>query len=94
MIVWHDEEITAEKCIDTAPVVCPRSVHIHTLCHRHPEGTDLLTRGCPLQFPGDPIFPYVGKYIANLTLSQIRTLDCGTKRQLGYRKALPISMES
>lgn len=22
MIVWHDEEITAEKCTDTAPAVC------------------------------------------------------------------------
>lgn len=55
VIVWHDEEITAEKCIDTAPV-----------------------------YPGDPDFPYVGKYIANLTLAQIKTLDCGSKRQQGY----------
>ncbi|KAI0768633.1 PLC-like phosphodiesterase [Trametes elegans] len=34
--------------------------------------------------PGDPDFPYVGKYIANLTLAQLRTLDCGSKRQHGY----------
>ncbi|SDN24523.1 glycerophosphoryl diester phosphodiesterase [Fictibacillus solisalsi] len=27
---------------------------------------------------GDPEYPYVGKYINNLTLSQIRTLDCGS----------------
>lgn len=27
---------------------------------------------------GDPEYPYVGKYIKNLTLSQIRTLDCGS----------------
>ncbi len=28
-------------------------------------------------FPGDPEFPYVGDYIRNLTLEQVRTLDCG-----------------
>jgi glycerophosphoryl diester phosphodiesterase len=27
--------------------------------------------------PGDPQFPYVGKYVKDLTLAQIRTLDCG-----------------
>ncbi|KAI0762738.1 PLC-like phosphodiesterase [Fomes fomentarius] len=34
--------------------------------------------------PGDPDFPYVGKYIVNLTLAQLRTIDCGSKRQYGY----------
>ncbi|MDM5336315.1 glycerophosphodiester phosphodiesterase family protein [Fictibacillus enclensis] len=29
-------------------------------------------------FAGDPEYPYVGKYIKTLTLSQIRTLDCGS----------------
>ncbi|OLT11987.1 glycerophosphodiester phosphodiesterase [Actinomadura sp. CNU-125] len=28
--------------------------------------------------PGDPEFPYVGKYVKDLTLRQVRTLDCGT----------------
>ena len=27
--------------------------------------------------PGDPEFPYVGDFITNLTLAQVRTLDCG-----------------
>ncbi|MGH3325850.1 MAG: glycerophosphodiester phosphodiesterase family protein, partial [Streptomyces sp.] len=27
----------------------------------------------------DPEYPYVGKYIVNLTLAQVRTLDCGTQ---------------
>jgi len=35
-------------------------------------------------FPEDPMYPYVGKYIANLTLSQVKTLDCGSKRQDDY----------
>ncbi|KAI9059675.1 PLC-like phosphodiesterase [Trametes sanguinea] len=35
-------------------------------------------------YPDDPDFPYVGKYIANLTLAQLRTIDCGSKRQHGY----------
>lgn len=29
--------------------------------------------------PGDPEFPYVAKFIKNLTLEQIKTLDCGTR---------------
>ncbi|HEX6351646.1 glycerophosphodiester phosphodiesterase family protein [Actinophytocola sp.] len=29
--------------------------------------------------PGDPEFPYVGKVIHDLTLAQVRTLDCGSK---------------
>ena len=28
----------------------------------------------------------MGKYIANLTLAQLRTIDCGSKRQYGYRE--------
>ncbi|THH28281.1 hypothetical protein EUX98_g5900 [Antrodiella citrinella] len=55
VVVWHDEEITHEKCIDTVPV-----------------------------FPDDPDFPYVGKFVANLTLAQIKTIDCGSKRQQKY----------
>jgi len=30
-------------------------------------------------FPGDPAFPYVGKLVHELTLPQIRTLDCGKR---------------
>ena len=36
------------------------------------------------QTPDDPDFPYVGKFIANLTLAQLKTLDCGSLRQDGY----------
>ncbi|KAJ7102293.1 PLC-like phosphodiesterase [Mycena belliarum] len=32
-------------------------------------------------FLADPTFPYVGKFIANLTLAQVKTLDCGSQRQ-------------
>jgi glycerophosphoryl diester phosphodiesterase len=49
-LVWHDPEILATKCADTAPA-----------------------------FPGDPMFPYVGKLVHDLTLEQIRTLDCGKR---------------
>ncbi len=28
-------------------------------------------------FPGDPLFPYAGKLIRDLTLAEIKTLDCG-----------------
>ncbi|AYN37990.1 glycerophosphodiester phosphodiesterase [Streptomyces dangxiongensis] len=34
--------------------------------------------------PGDPAYPYVGKYIKYLTLAQIRTLDCGYRQLPGF----------
>jgi glycerophosphoryl diester phosphodiesterase len=60
-IVWHDEDIQAEKCNDTAPA-----------------------------FEGDPLFPYVGRFVANLTLAQIKTLDCGSERLPGF----PLQLEA
>jgi glycerophosphoryl diester phosphodiesterase len=37
-------------------------------------------------FRGDPLYPYVGKLVHDLTLAQIRTLDCG-KLLSGYPDA-------
>lgn len=34
--------------------------------------------------PDDPQFPYVGKYVKDLTLAQLRTLDCGSLQKPGY----------
>lgn len=31
--------------------------------------------------PGDPQYPYVGKYIKDLTFAQVRSLDCGSLTQ-------------
>lgn len=47
-VVWHDETVGPQKCVDTTPAVA-----------------------------GDPQYPYAGKLVHNLTLAQIRTLDCG-----------------
>ncbi|KAJ7814158.1 PLC-like phosphodiesterase [Mycena olivaceomarginata] len=55
VVVWHDEQIVASKCQDTAPA-----------------------------FSDDAAFPYVGKFIANLTLVQLKTLDCGSQRQSNF----------
>jgi glycerophosphoryl diester phosphodiesterase len=30
--------------------------------------------------PGDPEFPYLGKLVRDLTVAQLKTLDCGTRR--------------
>ncbi|GHH71995.1 glycerophosphoryl diester phosphodiesterase [Streptosporangium violaceochromogenes] len=30
-------------------------------------------------FPGDPLFPYVGRPVGELTLAQLRTLECGVR---------------
>jgi len=55
VIVWHDNEIKTEKCVDTKPVI-----------------------------ENDSDFPYVGKDIVNLTLAQIKTLNCGSKRLTNF----------
>jgi glycerophosphoryl diester phosphodiesterase len=34
--------------------------------------------------PGDPEFPYVGRYVNTLSLAQVRTLDCGSVQKPGY----------
>lgn len=37
-------------------------------------------------FPGDPMFPYVPgvKYIKDLTLAEVRTIDCGSEAQAAF----------
>ncbi len=34
--------------------------------------------------PGDPEWPYAGNYVTDLSLAQVRTLDCGTRTQPQY----------
>jgi len=55
VIVWHDDTIQANKCVDTAPAT-----------------------------PGDAEFPYVGDRVAELSLAQIKTLNCGFTQLPGY----------
>jgi glycerophosphoryl diester phosphodiesterase len=31
-------------------------------------------------FAGDPLYPYIDRYIKDLTLAEVRTLDCGSQR--------------
>ncbi|KAF9568528.1 PLC-like phosphodiesterase [Agrocybe pediades] len=38
-------------------------------------------------FKNDPAFPYVGKAVVDLTLAQIKTLDCGSKRLTDFPTA-------
>lgn len=35
-------------------------------------------------FADDPRFPYVGSYVKDLTLNQLKTLDCGSSRLAGH----------
>ncbi|HLL65783.1 MAG TPA: glycerophosphodiester phosphodiesterase family protein [Micromonosporaceae bacterium] len=41
--------------------------------------------------PGDPMYPYVGRYVNTLTLAQVRTLDCGSRTLPEYplQQAVP-----
>jgi glycerophosphoryl diester phosphodiesterase len=34
--------------------------------------------------PVDPMYPYVGKYIKDLTLAEIKTMDCGYQQLPGF----------
>jgi glycerophosphoryl diester phosphodiesterase len=34
--------------------------------------------------PGDPLYPYVGRYLKDLTLAQIKTMDCGYQQLPGF----------
>ncbi|KAH9927528.1 PLC-like phosphodiesterase [Epithele typhae] len=56
----------------------------HVVVWHDEEITAAKCRDTRPAFQGDPDFPYVGKFIANLTLPQLRTVDCGSKRQFGY----------
>jgi glycerophosphoryl diester phosphodiesterase len=40
----------------------------------------LVCRDTAPAFPGDPEFPYLGRYVKDLTLAQLRTFDCGVRR--------------
>ncbi|VXB85639.1 glycerophosphodiester phosphodiesterase family protein [Arthrobacter sp. 8AJ] len=55
IIVWHDDTIQANKCIDTAAATA-----------------------------GDPEFPYVGRRVAELSLAQVKTLNCGFTQLPGF----------
>ncbi|MFC4395547.1 glycerophosphodiester phosphodiesterase family protein [Arthrobacter sedimenti] len=55
VVVWHDDTIQANKCIDTVPATA-----------------------------GDPEFPYVGRRVADLSLAQLKTLNCGFKQLPGF----------
>ena len=45
-----------------------------------PTVLSLLCQDTAPAFPGDQMYPYVGKNIHDLTLAEIKTLDCGTRR--------------
>lgn len=73
------------------------SVGVHTLeldIQITRDGRDVVTHDRKINpdkcadtapvYPGDPQFPYAGKYIKDLTFAQVRTLDCGSQRLPGY----------
>lgn len=61
--------------LDTAITKDGRVVVTH-----EPAVTPLLCQDTAPAFPGDPAFPYVGKDLRQLTLAEVKTLDCGTRR--------------
>lgn len=61
--------------LDTAITKDGRVVVTH-----EPAVTPLLCQDTAPAFPGDPVYPYVGKNIHDLTLAEVKTLDCGTRR--------------
>ncbi|MBB1031979.1 glycerophosphodiester phosphodiesterase [Dietzia sp. SLG310A2-38A2] len=51
--------------------------------HDRRPRTDVCQDTAPV-VEGDPLFPYMDNYIHQLTLEQVRTLDCGSLRRPGY----------
>ncbi|WP_227012803.1 MULTISPECIES: glycerophosphodiester phosphodiesterase family protein [unclassified Pseudonocardia] len=51
--------------------------------HDRRTSDEVCTDTAPVA-PGDPQFPYVGKYVKDLTLDRIRTMDCGSVRRPAY----------
>jgi glycerophosphoryl diester phosphodiesterase len=49
----------------------------HAVVTHDRQVSDVKCDDTAAAFPGDPEFPYVGDYVRNLTLAQVRTLDCG-----------------
>nr|WP_301318701.1 glycerophosphodiester phosphodiesterase family protein [Actinokineospora diospyrosa] len=43
--------------------------------------------------PGDPEFPYVGKRVRDLTLAQVKTLDCGSKTLAEFPRQVAVPGE-
>jgi glycerophosphoryl diester phosphodiesterase len=39
--------------------------------------------------PNDPEYPYVGDWVKDLTLAQVKTLDCGSRRVLPTQETVP-----
>jgi glycerophosphoryl diester phosphodiesterase len=39
---------------------------------------------------GDPAYPYVGKFVKDLTLRQLKTLDCGYQQRPGYPQQVAV----
>lgn len=62
------------------------------ITHDRKTNTSVCREGEPA-FPGDPEYPYMGKYIKDLSLAQVRTFDCGstTKPQYPGQVAHPYS---
>jgi len=50
----------------------------HAVVTHDRKVSDRKCRDTRPAFPGDPEYPYVGKYIKDLTLRQVRTMDCGS----------------
>ncbi|GAB2821615.1 glycerophosphodiester phosphodiesterase family protein [Actinocorallia aurea] len=49
------------------------------MLHHDQTVSSLTARDTAPAFPGDPMFPYVGRPIRTLRLDQLRTLDCGMR---------------
>ncbi|MFN2495121.1 MAG: glycerophosphodiester phosphodiesterase family protein [Pseudonocardiaceae bacterium] len=52
--------------------------------------SEATCRDTGLAVSGDPEYPYVGKYVTHLTLSQVRTLDCGSQTKPQYPQQRPV----
>lgn len=52
----------------------------HAVVTHDRKTNPVVCRDTAPAFPGDPAFPYLGKFVKDLTLAQVKTFDCGTRR--------------
>jgi glycerophosphoryl diester phosphodiesterase len=58
-------------------------LHDRTINGSHCEDT------APVE-PGDPMYPYVGRRVHELTLAQLKTIDCGSKSLPQFPEQVPV----
>jgi glycerophosphoryl diester phosphodiesterase len=83
LVVWHDENIVATKCKDTAPAF--EGDEQFPYVGQFVSSLPLLSVPSLAPIADYPLpLPLIVRFVANLTLAQVKTLDCGSLRENNF----------